>query len=285
MLMGATKPVRLQPSSQWAVDYAENSCRLVRIFGEGKNQIILNFESEAPGMVDMFVMGNPAASIDSEVYGRFLPVQGKPMKGEAARSERGPVVLWHRVTMLPDDFADRFEKEDGEAGVRPPPIDLKRRDEVTAAHRAFAAQANELEVDVRRSRPLILETGSMGEAIKAFDKCSRDSLKDWGVDPDVEEKIVRRPWSPDVRSWFGPSDYPPGMARTGAESDVKVRLLVDATGKVTKCTSLSHFKEKEFNDVVCDKFMKRAHFEPAELADGTKVPSYYVNHVIFRMAR
>jgi hypothetical protein len=30
--------------------------------------------------------------------------------------------------------------------------------------------------------------------------------------------------------------------------------------------------------------MKRARFEPAELADGTKVPSYYVNRVKFRMA-
>jgi hypothetical protein len=29
--------------------------------------------------------------------------------------------------------------------------------------------------------------------------------------------------------------------------------------------------------------MKRARFEPAELADGTKVPSYYIRRVIFRM--
>ena len=289
LLMAAAQPVRFQPSSPWGVDYAENSCRLVRTFGEGKNRIILNLESEAPGMVDMFVMGNPAASIDQEVYGRFLPVQQKPMKGETAQSSFGPVVLWHRISLLPDEMVEQYEKEEKEPahqpGVRPPPIDLKQAAEVQAAHRQFAAQANELEVDVRRSRPLILETGPLGDPIKVFDQCSRDSLKDWGVDPDVEERIARQPWSPDVYKWFGPGDYPPDMARTGAESDVKVRLLVDATGKVTKCTSLSHFKEKEFNDVVCDKMMKRAHFEPAELADGTKVPSYYVNHIIFRIAR
>ena len=85
--------------------------------------------------------------------------------------------------------------------------------------------------------------------------------------------------------WFTPDDYPPAMTVRGQQSDVKVRLLVDATGRVTQCTSLSHFKEKSFDQIVCNKFMKRAHFEPAELADGTKVPSYYVNHVIFRMAR
>ena len=53
---------------------------------------------------------------------------------------------------------------------------------------------------------------------------------------------------------------------------------------MTSCTSLSHFKEPEFNKIVCDKFMARARFEPAELADGTKVPSYYVNKVVFRIA-
>jgi protein TonB len=64
---------------------------------------------------------------------------------------------------------------------------------------------------------------------------------------------------------------------------VSVRLLVDASGKVTNCTSLSHFDAPEFNKVVCEKFKARARFEPAELADGTKVPSYYVNRVIFKM--
>ena len=73
------------------------------------------------------------------------------------------------------------------------------------------------------------------------------------------------------------------MVAANKVSDVKVRLLVDATGRVTKCTSLSHFDEPEFNRVTCTLFMKRAHFEPAELADGTKVPSYSVTTVVFRL--
>ena len=269
------------------VDYGENSCRLARTFGDGDNLVLLNFESEAPGQVDMFVMGKPLDSNAEEVSGRFLPVQGKPMKGRTAESPKGGVVLWPRVSLLPDDVIEKYEERDkypaSKPGVRPPPIDLAEKAETKARHLEFAALVTELEVDVRRSHPLILETGSLGDAIKTFDECGRVSLRDWGVDPDVDDKIVRRPWSPNVRGWFTPIDYPPGMAIRGQESDVKVRLLVDANGKVTKCTSLSHFKEKSFNEVVCDKFMKRAHFEPAELADGTKVPSFYVNHVIFRM--
>jgi hypothetical protein len=287
LLMAAVQPVRLQPSSRWVVDYAENSCRLARTFGDGDHRVILNFESEVPDQVDMFVMGKPLGSDSVEVPGTFLPVQGKPMMGHTAQSADGPVVLWSHVQLLPEDLVEKLKKkaEEGRSkpGVRPPPLDLAEEAGLKAQRQAFAASATELEVGTRRSRPVILETGSLGAAFKAFDECTRTSLRDWGVDPDIENKIVRPAWSPNVLKWFSSNDYPPSMALQGQESVVKVRLLVDATGKVTKCTSLSHFKEPSFKDVVCAKFMKRAHFEPAELADGTKVPSFYTNHIIFLM--
>ena len=110
-------------------------------------------------------------------------------------------------------------------------------------------------------------------------------LCDWGVDPDLEDKIVRPVWAPDVSRWFSANDYPAGEAREGKEFEVRVRLLVDAAGNVSKCTSLSHYEEPEFNRIVCDKFMKRAKFQPAELANGTKVSSYYINRVVFRLER
>jgi hypothetical protein len=75
------------------------------------------------------------------------------------------------------------------------------------------------------------------------------------------------------------------MLDDSQQSDVKARVLVDASGKVTKCTSLSHFKLPEFNQIVCDKITKAGKFEPAELADGTKVPSYYTVAIHFRIAQ
>lgn len=289
LLTAAAQPVRLQPSTQWNVDYAENSCRLSRAFGTGDDQIVLSLESEAPGMVDMFVLGKKLKADSETVTANFRPVQTEPMKGHTAQSPLGNAVLWSRISMMPADLIEKYEKREKhlgrKLGVRPPPINLAEKAEEQARHQEFAANVTELEVDARSGHPLILETGSLGAPVKAFDKCSRDSLRDWGVDPDLEDKIVQRPWAPDVREWFTSNDYPPAMWTRGEQSDVKVRLLVDATGKVTKCTSLSHFKEKSFEQVVCDKFMKRAHFQPAELADGTKVPSYYVNHVIFRMGQ
>ena len=282
---------RLAPSSPWVVDYAENSCRLIRHFGQGKDATIFALESEAPGAIDMLIAGRPLSSSMEQVPAKFVPLQTKRMLGFPGRStENGdPLVLWSAVSLLPEDALATEAKKEAERKahpqIRPPAVSLTEQAAMKAQRQAFATNTTAIEIDARAGRPVILEAGSLGEPIKMFDQCSRDSLRDWGVDPDLEDKVVRPAWAPNPSAWFSPSDYPRDMIMSGQESVVKVRLLVDAAGRVTKCTSLSHFKEFEFNKIVCDKFTARARFEPAELADGTKVPSYYVNKVVFRIDR
>lgn len=291
IVIAATQPVRLSPSSSWVLDYAENSCRLLRKFGDGKTQVMLQIESDAPGDTDMLAIGKPLESNDENVAARFLPVGGKTFEGKVARTttDQDPAILWSRVYLQSDQIIEEEQREAAaraaRAKVRPPPIDLETRARRRLQRQQFAQAANELEIQTRRNRPVVLETGSMGDPIKMFDKCARESLKDWGVDPNLEDKIVRPAWAPAQYRWFSSNDYPPDMAKRREESVVQVRLLVDATGKVTKCTSLSDFKEAEFNQITCAVIMRRAHFEPAELADGTKVPSYYTQRVVFRMGR
>src|SRR5690242_14654206 len=99
LLMAAGQPVRLQPSTPWVLDYAENSCRLIRTFGQGDTKTVLGLESESPDEVDMLVAGKPLDSSSQLVPARFLPVQGKPIKGITLRTvDRGdPAVLWSHV--------------------------------------------------------------------------------------------------------------------------------------------------------------------------------------------
>jgi hypothetical protein len=289
LVAGSDHPLRLAPSTPWVLDYAADSCRLIRHFGQGKDVTIFALESEAPGALDMLVAGKAMATSMDQVPAKFLPLQNKPMLGFPAHSTEngGPLVLWSSVTLLPDDAvaaeAKRQRERETHPEIRPPAVSLAEQAAKKAQRQAFATNTTAIEIDERVGRPVILETGSLGDAIKVFDQCSRNSLLDWGVDPDLEDKIVRPVWAPKPAAWFSPSDYPSDMILRGEESVVKVRVLVDATGHVTKCTGLSHFKEPAFNKITCDKFTQRAHFEPAELADGTKVPSYYVNKVVFRI--
>jgi TonB family protein len=290
LLIAASQPVRLQPSSPWIVDYAENSCRLIRTFGSGKTTTKFALESPAPGQMDMLVVGKPLETFLEQVPARFLPIGGKTFDGLVARSvvNGDPAILWSSVRMLPDSVFDQLEKEGKKLGkdpnTRPPPFDLTQRDYYRTQVREFAAATTELEIDTRRGRSIILEMGSLGEPLAKFEECGRESLKDWGVNPDIEDKIVRPVWAINPSEWLFASDYPRDMVMRGKESEVAVRLSIDAGGKVTKCTSLSHFTEEEFNRITCEDIVKRAKFEPAELADGTKVPSYYARRVIFRIA-
>jgi hypothetical protein len=282
------EPVRLQPSSPWVVDYAENSCRLIRSFGNGKSAVKLIFESAAPYEMDLLVAGKPLETSQEEVPAKFLPLGEKAFKGRAAQAVTNePAILWPNVPMLPHDLSEKVkqeaEQQNKNRAVRPPLLNLAEQAARKEQRHQYAAAATEVAIYTRRDRPVILETGSLGAPIVAFDQCSRNSLKDWGVNPDVDDKIVRRVWAPNPYKWFSSDDYPKDMLRMSEQSEVRVRLLVDASGKVTKCTSLTHFDRPEFNKVVCDKFMARAVFEPAELSDGTKVPSYYINRVVFRL--
>ena len=287
LISAASNPVRLQPAGPWNLEYAENSCRLIRVFGEGKSKTILQIEGSAPSDLDILATGRPLYSSSQRVNARFIPVGAKTFDGEVfeAAKTRHPAIVWSRVRLFPDSFYDAQEEEwkKTDARLRPPAQSLADQAFFKAQRLAFAEAATALEIQNRRSRPVILETGSMGKPIRMIDSCLRDSLKDWGVDPALDEKIVRSVWSAHPSLMFSSGDYPPGMLNAGQQADVSIRLLVDATGRVAKCTATSQFVETGFNAATCKIVTKRAMFEPAELADGTKVPSYYLRRIKFRI--
>jgi hypothetical protein len=273
------------------VDYDVNSCRLARKFGEGRSETKLAFESEAPGDLDMVVIGSPLETYLEAIPAQFLPVGGKPFNGHVNRTAdtHQPAILWLNPPMASADFLARHQQDlkskRADSRIRPPGRDLAQVAAEKAERARFTAAVTELSLEPTHGHEVILETGSLGPAFAKFDQCNEDSLRDWGIDPEVEAKIVKPVWAINPSGWLFASDYPSGMAARGAQSVVEVRLLIDATGKVTKCTPLSHFDEPEFNRVSCARISQRARFEPAELADGTKVPSYYTRRIVFRVAR
>lgn len=290
-LMGASPPVRLQPSSPWVVDYAKDSCRLARKFGVGKAETKLAFESEAPGEIEMMVIGRPFETNQDQITAQFLPVRGKSFDGRVNRTvdTHQPAILWLNPPLLPEALLEKQKEEAKQreryGQTRPPARDLMEIANEKNARSKFAEATTEVSISPAPGRQVILETGSLGAPVAKFDECDQDSLRDWGVDPAIEARIVRPVWATNPSEWLFASDYPRDLIARGAESVVAVRLLVDASGKITNCTPLSHFNEPEFNRISCVKITERARFEPAELADGTKVPSYYTRRVVFRIGR
>lgn len=296
-LIAASDPVRLQPSSQWVVDYADNSCRLIRMFGTGNDETKLVLESMAPDDIGMLVVSRQLSGVfpTAPIWARLVPGQDDYFAGTPAEAEIGRAAgVWAHVPLMPVTRIDgklppELQKAMDEAkalaksGKRPPPIDLAKRTAQRAERLEFAAKVSELEIEPRGGHPLILETGPLDAPVQVFDACIRDLMKGWGVDPDVQDKITRSAWTPNIVAWFSAGDYPTDALRQGQESEVKFQLVIDATGKVARCTAISPYDAPLFKTAVCNALKQRGRFAPAELADGTKVASYYTNTVTFRL--
>lgn len=291
LLTGASPPVTIKPSSKWVLDYADDSCRLIRVFGQEKSETKLLFESVAPEEMTMLVVGGALRADDGmlPVKARLLPRKGEPLIGASARADKGGqgAAIWSHLP-FEKDYDDKPEKKPAAGRERArvderKPIDRIKWAAARAERMKLAEQTTGIEIEQRQGHGVILETGSLGSPLKMFDECERDLLRQWGVDPDVQDRIVKPVWTKSLMSLFSSGDYPTAMLAARAQSNVRVRLLVDAGGKVAKCASISLFNAPDFNRLVCDVFRTRARFEPAELADGTKVASYYTQRVNFRM--
>ena len=291
LLIGASEPVRFQPSSQWVLDYyADDSCRLIRQFGEGKDQVKLTFESVAPGGMTLLVLGGTLRrTINAKpINAKFLPDGGIGFGGRTALTEGGnkAAAFWLNVPFAPVGKGDDerlIDKKTRAAAKERSTIDPVESATEKAERATFAKNTTGLSIAQPGARAMILETGSLGKALRMFDECERDLLRQWGVDPDQQDQIVKPVWAPSMTAWFSSSDYPNEMLRQKAESDVSVRLVIDAAGKVIKCAAVSAYVAPEFNKVVCNVYLTRAKFAPAELANGTKVVSYLGERIRFRM--
>src|SRR3569833_3617136 len=230
LLIAAVQPTRLQPSSPWVVDYSENSSRLVRTFGADKQLVKLELQSPAPGETSMLLEGKPLATDSSTVWATFLPVGSKPLEGTVASTvTRGdPAMLWSSIPMLPDATAAKIKAEEDQQHrtpqVRPPALSLDERARRRTQRQAFASAATELEIFTRSDRTVILETGSLGDPFAAFDKCGRESLSDWGIDPDVQDKIVRDAWAPNSSQKNTNNNKPQNKKNRNEKTKNKLRV-------------------------------------------------------------
>lgn len=288
-LVNASNPVRLQPSSDWVVDFADNSCRISRLFGEGSRQVKLSIESYGLANETMVAVGRPLLGMaDSEnVATRFLPTQAKPFYGRGAVATDGTAaVYWGHVP-----FAAEFKHDGKWVSVQEMMHKAPKPDGPTTAAE-LAKQREDRKVFIETSTAvemrgsgadIALETGPLPEVMKAFDECGRDLLKTLGLDPDVQDRIVTPPGAANPAAWFNPDIYPKKRLARGETSDVTLRVVVDASGGVSRCDAFSQFDAPEFNSVVCSSVKQNAKFYPAQLADGTRVPSYFIQQITFRL--
>jgi TonB family protein len=279
----ADDPVRLAPTSQWHLDYADDSCRLARQFGAGDQTSFLLIERYRPGEnFRLSVVGKSFGAVRSkgEIVLRFGPAEGSQEVSfmEAETGETPTLIFSESLRIAPptgqeQEALERLMRSDDAYLFDAAPIGPERESAATF-----------LSVDASGIPEIVFETGSLGEPFAALRKCMDELLTHWGIDVERHKSITRA--AVPIESpgnWLRSSDYPRSLLRKGAQGIVHFRLSVDSEGKVSECHIQRSTRPKGFDDAVCGALMRRATFRPALDAEGNPTASYYINTVQFMM--
>jgi TonB family protein len=266
------EPIALTPASPWTVNYADDSCRLLRTFGTGDEETILIFDRLGPGQdFRLFLVGK-----------RFSSTQG------IGRSE---------LRFGPAEQSQRFGYFTGDLGKDRPAIIIRgsvRVDAPTSDKRSVGddardpipvdriAAVKELTVGSPLRKPVRFGLGSMRAPFAALDKCVDDLVKGWGLDPVTQGTLQQRVLAKgDPSKWVTSEDYPASAQFKGAQGIVHFRLAIDETGKSTGCHIQQSTRPAEFDETVCRTIMQRARFTPALDKGGKPIASFYRSTVTF----
>lgn len=274
LVAGATAPAGAQearvykPAGQWALDYGDDYCRLMRSFSDGKNELSLAFERIEPGpMMRLIMVGDGIRPFRSaeELGWNFAPGGGAERKARYALSKTadkkdyynfGPITV---AALLPG----------------PPPAYDR------SAERAAAKPFSALTVSSGLTEAVKIETGSLEAPIGALQSCADDLAKTWGID---STKLAG--WTPAQPEGGGVGWLPQGTIPFEdfgkfAGGSNQVRLMVDAAGKATSCHIHWPTLSEATNKKVCNTLMEKARFVPAKDAQGQATAGFWVGSPMF----
>jgi hypothetical protein len=310
---GTSPPIALEPSSQWIVDYADNNCRLVRMFGTGKSATKLVFEQVAPRSPMTVMLVGKIPAVDDKIVLSFEPLPGVQLQ-DGQRLEtvdnHTSAAFWPRRLgrgrwgLLPPDTLKQMRQTDPAAAEDSPSAPAKGSpsglawkdhdwnvepdDQWRAEDSAFNERANKVSAIVLspgRSGSISLHTGALAKPFQALEQCASDSLKDWGIDPATEATVAvsSHPLT-DAQHAFSSNDYPKAALSAWKEDTLEVWLNIDTQGQITNCRVISDFATPEINGAICGMIQRKEKFVPARRKDGTPVPDFFIQSFVFRIA-
>ncbi len=273
--LAADDPVVLPASSEWHLDYAEQSCRLARAFGDGENRSIAYFTQHGPGDgFELTLAGEPLKRFSSNTAIQFGPIGGEwkigPFKGDVEGV--GPALIYSGINLAEEPDEDGAEEDASEARDSLPEIDIQR-----------ARQMNYIEVSQGKRR-VRFATGALDKPFAALNTCSVDLITAWGLEVDQHRSLTRMadPNNMKVIASRVGRDYPSEALRKGEQGIIRALLIVGADGRVERCT-LDNATNSETLPAPACRALRETVFEPALDSQGQPMRSFYVTRIVYKM--
>jgi hypothetical protein len=276
--MAADDDLRIvRPSTAWTLDFADERCSLIREFADGEDKIRLQLDSYGPSPgYQVRISGDLIGGSDAAPIAEFR-VGYSPDTRE--RGQMGMI-----VGKLGSENAVSF----GPGFLPDVPM-------AEAAQVEFERSVTHMTVAFRQRKPFRLEVGGMAAPLAAMAKCVDDLVTSWGIDPAVQRGLRRPPMLvalPEgyTRVRVDLTDDHPGyterryqaMARAQARERAgpvphagyvsPIRVMIDATGKVTACVAQVPSATEAYRRSVCETFA--GPYQPALDAEGKPVASF-----------
>ena len=275
----ARERVELAPSTNWVVDYDDDSCVLLRRFGEPGRSAQLEIRQFSPH--DYFQVIITSADFEwhhDNILMSFQPDEQGPMLREVTEISLsdGSRGFLRQFTMIP--WADRerlLAAPSGEPQQQWSPVEREERE------RAITG----IQLERGFSSDLFLATGSMRAPMNAMRACMDELMGHWGIDVAAHRNLQRpaRPSNFNELARQLVQRYPSQMARRGQQAVIQVRLNVSAEGLPTGCHHQIDYNDEQFETISCRILMREARFTPALDASGTAIDSYYNLSVYYSM--
>ncbi|TYC90024.1 TonB family protein [Novosphingobium sp. BW1] len=263
----------LDASSPWNVDWADNACVLQRMYGEGDEGVLLRFMNFTPDYTYQIQLTGGPAKLNlpqRDIRVSFAPFPFYETGAMAAKvDDTYDSVLFSTQIALDHDEFDRMDADQRRSALA--------KGEEPARHfvRPIAGEIERVHVDLG-PRTLTFNIGALEKPLAALRTCTRDLLRKWGVDPDVQDLVASEAHpvgDGELRRQMG-LKFPRNLARKGAQARVNVVVTLDPRGNVKGCRVPLSQNDPRFDELVCERVDKLT-FEPARLADGTPVTSYW----------
>lgn len=282
-IMAATLPahardaVQLTPNSDWVLDYADERCSLFRTFGTGRDELHLQIDSYGTYYnyyVTLAGNGVPRSQgANGTLSYRLTPDHQMRRDLPALLGQAGN----RRTISITLDFGPHLSAEAWEGLDYAQLAELRNSREGVIA--AFARQVDNMEVVLGRSNVVDLQLGAMGPPLDALHQCIDDLYRHWGVDPDIQNALARKPIPLPGTVEKIIRNYPRSMVGGGMSAVVPVRLMVAADGSTSQCVVQASNVEPQFEQAVCDGLADG--FEPAIDQSGNAVTALFQTSVVY----
>lgn len=248
----------LSPSSPWQADFGDESCALKRMFGEGENQVILEFRKFGPGRNVQLTIFGPSLVPVAEPFTYVLPASTA-----SAQTSR------HLIR----NFAG------GHSGVTATVRFPTSKDAGESSD-----ESTHLLITGGFEEQISLDTGPMDKPVEVLNHCTKNLLKVWGITQDIDDKRPRRARITNLnRVRAELEEKYNALSRSRRDHGLlRLRIMVDASGAPTSCHNQAPSALEAFIGTACQTVMRLAKFEPGLDSGENPVPSYYLMATTYR---